>query len=775
VDLSEAMDDYLPRSDTWKNQPPAIGPVGGEAHASHADIRSIFGILLRHWKLVVGVPLVFIAAAVLILSVIPAQYRSTVQILIVDPRQPTGSADDKRLSSLDVDAAAVSSQVEVMQSRSLALTVARDQGLDKDKEFTRRESIFDLFTKIDLLSKFHFFGWGDSATPSSETSEPAASIGLENVSPELDRAAEKLRRKESVERLQFSYVLSLSMTSEVPEKAQRLAMAIANTYLNDQLEARYEAARRSTAWLTTRLSELRARVSETEAAIGKLKAENGLSDTGASGNVSQQQTSDINGQLVLARADAAEKRARYDQIRRAAASNEGLQSIPEVMASTVIGQLRVQQAELSRRATELRSRFGERYPEYINSTSQLSDINRAISAEVNRILGNMKNAYEIAVQRVQSLEGSLSAITGQTGNSQALVRLRELERQADSNRKLYEHFLNQFNEIDQRSTLVDSGARIISPAPMPVDPSYPRHVLVLFLTTIAGLVLGAMVAFLVEYLDSGFKTALRVEEVLGYPVLGMVPAIRLSRIRWLVDQEKILMRMVSQPFSQISEAIRSIRMGITISDVDDPPRVLLITSSVPAEGKSTIAMLLAASAAHSQQRAVLVDCDLRRKNTSRTFKLRDKPGLTEVLTGKISVEEATYRFDAANIAVIPGGMDVGNPADLLNSERMQEFVARLRMQYDLVVLDASPLLPVIDAAVLARLADKILMILEWSRTPRTSAVDALKLLAPESRRIAGVVLNKVDYRRLRSYGYGYGYGYNYGHYYRTLDKYYGKP
>jgi polysaccharide biosynthesis transport protein len=760
------MDDYLPRSDTWKNQPPVVTPATIEGQASHVDIRSIAGILLRHVKLVVGLPLVFIAAAVLILSIIAPQYRSAVQILIVDPRQPTGSADDKRLSSLDVDAAAVSSQVEVMQSRSLALTVARDQGLDKDKEFTRTEGILDVLTRFDVLKKL---GFGNAASP------PAAATGIENVSPELDRAADKLRRKLQVERLQFSYVLSASVTSESPEKAQRLAMAVANTYLNDQLEARYEAARRSTSWLTARLEELRTRVAESEAEIGKLKAANGLSDTGASGNVSQQQTSEINAQLVLARADAAEKRARYEQIRRAAASNEGLQSIPEVMASSVIGQLRVQQADISRRAAELRTRFGDRYPEYINATSQLTDINRAISAEVNRILGNMKNAYEIAGQRVQSLEGSLAAITGQTGNSQALVRLRELERQADSNRKLYEHFVNQFNEIDQRSTLVDSGARIISPASMPVDPSYPRNTLVLFLTTIAGLLLGAMLAFLVEYLDSGFKTALRVEEVLRYPVLGLVPAVRLSRIRWFVDRKNILTRLVNQPFSQISEAIRSIRMGIAISDIDDPPRVLLVTSSVPAEGKSTIGMLLAASAAHSQQRAVLIDCDLRRKNTSRTFNLHNKPGLTEILTGKVSVAEATYRFDAAGIEIIPGGTDVGNPADLLNSERMREFIAQLRTQYDLVVLDASPLLPVIDAAVLARFADKILMIVEWSRTPRTSALDALKILAPESRRIAGIILNKVDYRRLKSYGFGYGYGYNYGHYYRSLDKYYRQP
>jgi uncharacterized protein involved in exopolysaccharide biosynthesis len=207
------MDDYLPRSDTWKNQPPVVTPAI-EGQASHVDIRSIAGILLRHVKLVVGLPLVFIAAAVLILSMIAPQYRSAVQILIVDPRQPTGSADDKRLSSLDVDAAAVSSQVEVMQSRSLALTVARDQGLDKDKEFTRTEGVLDALTRFDVLKKL---GFGNTANP------PAASTGIENVSPELDRAADKLRRKLQVERLQFSYVLSASVTSESPEKAQRHA------------------------------------------------------------------------------------------------------------------------------------------------------------------------------------------------------------------------------------------------------------------------------------------------------------------------------------------------------------------------------------------------------------------------------------------------------------------------------------------------------------------------------------------------------------------------
>lgn len=766
------MDDFIPtHKETHKDRshPAPVSDTPPQTRISLADIRSIVGVLLRRWALILTVLAATIAAVVLVLSLIPPQYLSSVQILVVDPRQPSNAADDRKLSSLDVDAAAVASVVEVMKSKSIALAVARDQQLDKDPEFVHSHGVAAFLEKQVGSIVEDLFGRRPEQTD-------LAATRTDDVSPELDRASEELRRRLVVDRVTFSYVLSLSITSESPEKAQRLATAIANTYLNDQLEARYEATQRATTWLSGRLQTLRTRVEEDEAAIQKLKAENGLTDTGAGNNVSQQQLADINTQLALARADVAEQRARFEQIQRAATSGANLESIPEVMASSVIAQLRLQQAEVSRREVDLKGRYGDRYPDVINAKSQLDDISRAIAAEVNRILGNSKNAYEIAVQREQSLEESLATMTGKTGNSQALVQLQELQRVADANRRLYENFLNEFNEIDQKSTLTDTGAHVISPAALATEPSYPRWMLSLFLATVAGLFLGVVLAFLMEYLDSGLKTSVQVEQALGYPVLALVPAIRGSRWRSPIGRMEVLKRLASEPFSQLSDSIRSLRigMGMMLPEVDHASKVIVVTSAIPGEGKSTLSMLLAASCALSHQRVIVVDCDLRRKSLTAAFGLSDKPGLIEILTDKVSLKDATLRDETTSLSIIPGGAEVRNYTDLLNSRRMRDVIAQLRIQYDCVVLDATPLLPIVDATVVAQHADKILLVVEWNRTPQTSAMEALKALRGDARHITGIVLNKVDFTRLKSYGYGFGYGYNYGYQYRVLGKYYDK-
>jgi capsular exopolysaccharide synthesis family protein len=229
--------------------------------------------------------------------------------------------------------------------------------------------------------------------------------------------------------------------------------------------------------------------------------------------------------------------------------------------------------------------------------------------------------------------------------------------------------------------------------------------------------------------------------------------------------------MISDPFSRLSEVITTVRMGLMRSAVDRGAKVALITSSIPGEGKSTAAMLLAASSA-PRQGTVLVDCDFRRRYVSVAFGLADKPGLAEILSGGVELSNATYFDKKSSVAVIAAGTVPPNPADLFSSQRIRDLLRSLREHYRFIVLDAPPLLPVADAAVLANAADEILVVVEWSRTPRMSVEEAVKTLAVEARHSVGIVINKVDYARLRTYGYGYGYGYNYGYYYRRLERYY---
>jgi succinoglycan biosynthesis transport protein ExoP len=229
--------------------------------------------------------------------------------------------------------------------------------------------------------------------------------------------------------------------------------------------------------------------------------------------------------------------------------------------------------------------------------------------------------------------------------------------------------------------------------------------------------------------------------------------------------------MLDAPRSRLSEAVRAIRMALRLSDLGTAPKVILVTSSIPDEGKSATAMLLATSSAMSGQKTVLVDCDFRHSSVSEAFG-GGKTGLADVLNGSADLAETTLRDKTTGIDVIPAGLTRANPADLLSSQRMRNVVEQLRHRYDFVVIDASPLLPVIDALAVAALVDKILMIVEWNRTPQMSVSDAFKILGPEIDRVAGFVFSKVDYKQLRSYAYGFGSGYGYGKHYKVIDKYY---
>jgi capsular exopolysaccharide synthesis family protein len=720
------------------------------------DVRSIVGILLRHWKVVVAGPVVAAAITASVLALVPPLYKSSVEILVADPKRPTNAVDEKRLSSLDVDAAAIESEIEVLHSQSVAMRVVKALTLDKDPEFTQPSGFAAVLRRLGL---------------GGQGSQLPALAGGSGREARLEAAAAQLQKLLTVERVQFSYALSLTALANTAPKAQRIAATVADAYLADEEAARQAAIKRGTSWLSGRLADLRARVLENESTIEKLKAANGLSEVGVGTNVSQQQTSDLNNQLILARADVAEKRARYEEAKTVVKSGGNVEAIPEVIASPVIAQLREQEAELSRKEADLASRFGPAYPDLITARSQLKDLGKAINAEVGRILDNMRNAYEVARQREQSIEASLNKVTEQHGNSPAVVRLHELERRDASDRALYESFLASFNSIAERATLNDIGARIITPATLPTAPAYPRSHLILAMALAVGTFAGVVLAFLVDHLARGFETGVQAEAALGAPVLSLLFRVGRSRFR-RPHSTDIVASIIAQPASRLAEAVRTLRVGLALSGGAGEPRTVLVTSSLPGEGKTTAALLLAVSSAMSGKKTLLVDCDLRSRSASRAMGSVDRPGLSEVLEGRLDLDAAMWTDPKSGLTVLSAGTGSKNPADLLGSPHLSELMARLRDRFDCVVLDATPLLPVVDAALLAAVADRILFVVRWSRTPRTTATEAIRSLSAEARRGLGIVLNRVDLRRLRSFGYGYGHGYSYGRAYGKLGKYY---
>ncbi len=758
-----------------------IEGIGG-AQAPSIDLLAILRGVLRRWKLVATVTLcALIATYGAVKLVVPSRYKSTVEILVYDPQQQIDATVQKPISPF-VDAVgndAINTEISILRSKAVALRVASELGLDTDPEFQSREfrighlaqhvgslatrlGLPDLWERLglpalaerlgvaNLAERLGFAGWGQADDDSAQITD-----AKEEKAEKLDRAADELIKRLDI--WQDSYIIFVSATSRDPVKAQRLASSIANDYLASQREARQEALEHVAAWLKGRIDNLQSRVSETEASIEELTAKSGIHDA-ESDKVREQQIRDLSTQLMTAREDVSDKNAHLEQARHVIETRGDIDSIPELTASPALTELRRKKMELNWGLADLQNKLGEHNPQVVSTRAALASVDAQIGGQAENILGGMKNAYDIAVRQEKSLEASLNSLTANV-NSEAYAKSQQLRRSAEADRKDYETYLAQYNYIAEQREMQAASARIISPATLPRLPSTNR-LKFYALGGMGGLGGGLLIAFLLEYLKPGFRSSTEIEQSFGMRVVGFVPFVPQRKAR--IPHHQTLNRMVNEPFSHLSEAMHAMRIGLELSSAR--PKVILITSALPGEGKSTTAMLLAASSASSGKRTVLLDCDLRLRSTSEALQSKHRTGLSEVLRGTARLEDVIVEDPVTKISVIPAGAMVGNAADVLMSQEMLDLIAILRGAFDYIVMDGPPLLPVVDALALATAADKILVIVEWSRTPRNSIYEAFRVLGTEANRVAGVVLNKVDFNELPGYG-GY-------HYYRSVAKYY---
>jgi polysaccharide biosynthesis transport protein len=738
--------------------------IGG-AQPPSTDLLAILRGVLGRWRLIAAITLsVLIGTYGVVKMIVPTRYKSTVEILVYDPQQQIDATIQKPISPF-VDAVgndAINTEINILRSKSVALRVAKELGLDADPEFqsqglrigplaqqvgmvAERLGVVDLAERLGIGDLAARFGLARLARD-HETSEQSGAA--EEKAEKLDGAADELIKRLDI--YQDSYIIFVSATSQDPIKAQRLATTIANDYLGSQREARQEALSHVAAWLKERIDNLQSRILDTEASIAKLKVQNGIRDSEFD-KVKEQQIGDLNTQLMTARGEVSDKGAHLEQARHVIDANGDIDSIPELTASVELTELRHKKMELNWSLADLQNKFGEHNPQVVSARAALASVDKQISAGAENILGVMKNTYDTAVRREQSLQANLQNLTANL-NSETSIKLQQLRRAADADRKDYDSYFVQYNNVVEQREMQSASARIVSPATLPRSPTSNRLKLYA-LGGVAGLGGGLLIAFLLQYFKPGVRTSTEIEQSFGLPVVGFVPFVRQRKTRG-GGHYQTLGRLVSEPFSHLSEAVHGMRISLELSNAR--PKVVLITSALPGEGKSTTAMLLAASSASSGKRTVLLDCDLRLRSTSEALQSKHRPGLSEVLRGTARLEDVIFEDPATKISVIPAGSMTLGAADFLMSQAMLDLIAVLRRGFDYIVMDGPPLLPVVDALALATTADKILVIVEWSRTPRNTIHEAFRVLAPEANRVAGVVLNKVDFDELPGYG-GYQY------------------
>jgi polysaccharide biosynthesis transport protein len=726
---------------TLANRPPAVthsprpsdGPQGGTA----LDLAWLLGLPARRWKVLLIVPLFTLLAVYGALRIIPPVYQSGVQILVFDPQQQDINVIAQQGGQpRGYDGVAANTEIEVIRSQSMMLRVVKDLSLDQNPEFQAQ-------------------GFGSKLPswlrPSRYLGSPRYVGNGEPGEDKIAIAAAILRTKIAVDRTPLSYILNVSARSRDPLLAKQIAETLLNDYLSEQQKARQESLDQMAVWVKAKLADLKARSTETGTAIEKLKAEGGFSDAGKDSSI-ERQIADLNAQLTAARADVADKTARLEQARQLPAVDGSTQNIPDLNgASPLINQLRLQQSILTQRQAQLKAKFGPGHAAVTATESQLESINQALADETARMRADLQNLRDIAQRREKSLEAELQRLAAARGSSDDHVKLQELQRIADANGKVYDSYLAQYNAIESSKSRVGSNERVISAAEIPDEPVFPRRGLILLGGAIGGVLAGFVIAFLADYLSSGMKMGAEAEEAYGVPVLGNVPLHRTGRTTKQVGGKALVQDFVNTPLSPFSESVRAVRLGLRLSNQDETPKIIMVTSSLPGEGKSTLSTLLAASSVAAGNRTVLVDCDVRGRSISRDFG-KKQLGLTDLLAGTASLDDVIVRHPDVGCFVIPAGTLVQSLSDHAGSSRMTDLLSRLREKFDYIVIDTPPVLSVVDAVAFAGLADKILVTVDSQRTRHVSVSETFRMLRPETGRIGGIVFNKVAPEQYKRYG-----------------------
>jgi succinoglycan biosynthesis transport protein ExoP len=597
-----------------------------------------------------------------------------------------------------------------------------------------------------------------------------------------DRAAGEVAGGLDAKRVGLSYLVSISYSSHNQELTAKIANAAADEFVRAELEAKYNSLREASEWLQERYEALRGQASAADRAVVQFKNEHNIITAGGK-LASDQQLTEINDRLGAARAVTADKQAQLEQIeavlKQQDASGTVDATVPEALLNPIITKLRGQYLDAINRESDWSKRFGANHQAVIGLRNQARDIRKSTHAELERMAEAYKSELEISKKNERELEKQLNIVVAQTP-SDAQITLRGLESSAQSYRTYYDHFLQNYTESVQQQSSPIPETRVVAYAPGAWQ-SAPSTSRVALLSALGGIALGLGLGFLRETIDRSFRTVGQVEGALQTECIALVP--RLKRApEWFSSGARDIggtpeaknfqpsagaLRLVTDVrFSRFTEAIRAVKLAADLHSASSLARVIAVTSAVPREGKSTISATLAGLTAQVGARVILVDCDLRNPALSRSFAPNAKHGIIDVLCGYCSLGETVGTVSSTGMDFLSAGnvSSLANTADILRSDAMKRLFDLLRTRYDYVIVDLSPLAPVVDVRATAGLFDYYVLLIEWGQTQVDVVQQALKDARQVHGKMLGVVLNKVDMGMICRYeGYHSQY-YRDGHY-----------
>lgn len=669
------------------------------------------------------------------------------------------------VEELVADAATIESEIELIHSHDFLTRTVERMGLQDDPEFNPKlavdaedSSIWSWFNPLAYIPET----WRAALMPDPEAKTEPRYAGVEPTPVAIATAT--LSERVEATQLGNSYVLAILVLSENPVKAAEIANTIADEYLVNQVELKYGALDRATDWLGRRIEQLRGEVLEAEAKIAEYRADNQLAATDRADPLIMQLTQ-LNTQLALSQAQRAEAEARLRQM-DSLLNTSGVSAAAKVLDSPLMTSLRNQETELLRRLSELAAEFGQNHPQMINLRGELQSVRDKMDDEAQRIRQDYQEEVAVAHAREEELKRALSEVEQQSSaQGMASIELTSLNREAETNRELFQTFLTRFREVIEQQELQEADARVLSSATVPNNPAYPQVGLSMVLALASSLVLGAVLVFLLErwHADFGFRSADEVAAAMDLRALALIPDLGRRTTQGIAVEDYIL----EKPNSSFSEALQRVRTSLLISVDGPPPKTILVTSSVPLEGKSAMASALARQSARSGLKVILIDADLRRPRLHEVMGFENQNGLSEVLTGRANPEAAIRRDEKSGLDFLPAGVGVLSPPDLFRSSTMRILLEEMAAYYDLVIIDSPPVTAVSDSFTLSGLVDATLYVVRWETTPRNVVMAGVRQLVESGAEIAGVVLSRVDVKKHANYGYA-----DSGYYAGSYRKYY---
>ncbi|UCD70827.1 MAG: polysaccharide biosynthesis tyrosine autokinase [Syntrophobacterales bacterium] len=647
-------------------------------------------------------------------------------------------------------------QYTILRSRPLAERVIKKLKLQESPEFKApprpkfsldiKTPVYWLLKKVKALNPFSKSSVAKGVIKPFNSKKNGISQGLINafigrlgVSPMKDT----------------KMVVDLRFTGRYPHIIAKIVNAVAEEYINMTMEAKIEVAQKMMAKLTEQLAQHKVKVEESEIALQKYKEKKNIVSLEERQNIVVQRLSQLNALVTGAKTERIAIETRYKELKKLANQPEMIESLPSILSNTMIQRFKTDYVDLQRRYSELSKKYGAKHPKMTELRSQIGLMKRKIALEVKKNVNSLMTEYKVA----QSKETTLTeALENQKKEALELnrkaIEYKILERDAESNRQMYNVLITKMKEVDLSSDLKGTNIRIIDPAQVPRSPIGPKRGFNILFAAFLGVGLGVALAFFLEYIDTSMKTPEDIKRI-QIPYIGFIPTFHPNNHLELIVQE--------DPKSLISEAYRTLRTGILFSGSKASPQFIQVTSAGPQEGKTITAANLATVMAQSGSRVLIVDCDMRKPRIHEIFGLPNARGLSNLLLDGEDGFSLIKETKVPNLSILTCGTVPANPSELLSSKRMQRLLTLFAEKYDRIIMDSPPVLAVTDSIVLSRLVEGIILVVGAGTSSRNGVARSVELLKEVNAQIVGAVLNNLNVEKERYY-YSRYYYYDYGKY-----------